>query len=571
MGFQRIAVSVACLCLLACSTQASSKSPDAKDSSAAAKPVKLDILWVIDGTPSVCRDQRYLTEGFPGFIADLQKAGIVDVQMAVTTVQQIADIDKTGPDAIVNVGQFMHEAAKMFPPNCIEFQLMPCGGDTPCRQACAGDAACMQACADAQCTQKFDFSFNVNPLSSMCPASGTATFGDPPLAGTDWHCSAALPQYIQNDNCSINSLCRKHCTTNQECRDLFEPDVPKDQQRMICYVPGGTTVEKAGCMVPPATNDCPPPDQLPAVLDQAHLDLFHCNAMVGSSYTQEAQFWGGFRAAWMALDPNGPNCPHAADGKPTDACQFKQLVRDDALLLLVFMSDEDDCSVDLNISLDISTADKKHALYGDGVNKGLLPKDDMFRCELLGDAVGGNQALNDGYCEYRKWKDPSVLCASDCRGKTGADWDACMVPVTAMAKDKGFTHIDKRFAPVSTFVQLFRTLKPDPSHVLVAAITGDALPMAPTATTDDGKQAQVAEQMRWDEAAYYRSVIHNVAQMQAPSICTGKASGPVGFGSRYIQLAQALGKRGTVANLCAGSSMAPAFQAIAGLIRQAMP
>ena len=578
MNIHRIAVLLFGVCVLACGSSANSSSTDtaaaktdAKDGSVAAKLVKLDFLWVIDQSPSMCQEQRDLTKGFDNFIADLQKAGIADVQMAVVTVQQIADIDKTQPGAVQAVGQFMHEATTTFPPNCMERDAVPCGGQTACSQACAGDAACVQACADAQCTEKFDFTYAVNPLSSMCPASGTASFGDPAPTGTDWHCNVVQQQYLQNDNCSTNSSCWKHCTTDQECRDLYEPDVPKAQQRSVCYVPGGTIVDKAGCMFPPDTADCPSANKLPPVLDKDHQNLFHCNAMVGASQTQESKFEGGFRAAWMALDPNGPNCPHGADGKPTADCQYKQLVRDDALLVLVFVSNDDDCSVDLNISLDISTKASKDALYGDGVTKGLLPKDDMFKCQQLGDAVGGNQALNDGVCEYKKSFDPSILCASDCRGKTGADFDACMVPVNAMAKAKGFARVDSRFAPVSTFVQLFQSLKTDPSHVLVASITGDALPIAATATTDEGKLAQIAEQMKWDEISYYKSVIHNVAQGQAPYICAAPDGATSGYGSRYVQLAQAFGKRGTVANLCAGETLASGFQAINKLIGQTAP
>ena len=533
-------------------------------------PVKLDFLWVIDQSPSMCQEQRDLTKGFGDFIANLQKVGGIDAQMAVVTVQQIADIDKTQAGAVKAVGQFMHEAAKTFPPNCIEQLRAPCGGGTDCAKACATDtstaAACIQNCADAQCTQSFSYTYNTTPLSSMCPVSGTETYNTPPPAGADWRCYTVPPLYTQNDNCSYNSYCWKHCTTNQECRDLYEPTVSKDKQRMICYVPGGTTVEKAGCMFPPDTSDCPTADKLPAVLDQAHLNLFHCNAMVGASQTQESKFEGGFRSAWMALDPNGANCPHDASGKPTSACQYKQLVRDGAYLIIVFVSDDDECSVNLNVDLDISTAAKKAALYGDGVNKGYLPKDDMFKCQQLGDAIAGNSSLNEGYCEYRKSKDPAILCPSDCRGKTGVEYTTCMVPVNAMAVAKGFRRTDARFAPVSEFVNRFKSLKSDPSHVLVASITGDALPIAATSTTDEGKVAQILDQQHWDQVTYFRSLIHNVASGQSPYICAGGTRGTSGYGSRYIQLARAFGSNGVNASICSGSDFGPALSQIADLI-----
>ena len=151
MNIHRIAVLLFGVCILACGSSASSSSSDAaaaktdaKDGSVAAKLVKLDFLWVIDQSPSMCQEQRALTKGVDDFIANLQKAGIADVQMAVVTVQQIADLDKTQPGAVQAVGQFMHAAATTFPPNCMAQNRVPCGGDTPCSQACAGDAVCIQ-------------------------------------------------------------------------------------------------------------------------------------------------------------------------------------------------------------------------------------------------------------------------------------------------------------------------------------------------------------------------------------------------------------------------------------------
>jgi len=598
-------------------------------------PVKLDFLWVIDQSPSMCQEQLDLTRGFGDFISKLQQVGGIDAQMAVITVQQIADIDKTQPGAVKAVGQFMHEAAKTFPPNCIAQTRSPCGSKPDCSTKCVnqdcmtecatkncmdkdakgnplstGDcsdptsakcascragkgcwklctnAQCAQACADQECMSPFSFTFPSTPLSSLCPAepaqSYTPAFDPATPAGQDWRCkgpsssdmSPPLDKYVANDNCSFNSYCWKHCdvtkagqaAADQECRNMYEPNVPKDKQRMVCYVPGSTTNESAGCMFPPDTGDCPPPDLLPPVLDNKHLNLFHCNAMVGASQTQESSFEGGFRAAWMALDPNGPNCQHDASGKPTAACQYKQLVRDGAYLIVVFVSNDDECSVNLNSSLDISTKALKDKLYGNGADiVGWLPKDDMKKCQQLGDAVGGNEALNEGYCEYRKSKDPSILCPSNCRGKTGADWDACMVPVRAMAVAKGFRRVDARFAPVSEFVNRFKSLKPDPSHVLVASITGDALPVAATATTDEGKAAQVRDQQRWDQATYFRSLIRNVANGQSPYICAGAKGGTSGFGSRYIQLAQGFGANGLVESIC-GVDFAPALNSIADLI-----
>ena len=76
--------------------------------------VKLDFLWVIDHSPSMCQEQRDLAKGFEQFITKLQSIGTIDAQMAVVTVQQAQD-----KSDIRVIGRFKHEPATSFPPNCI--------------------------------------------------------------------------------------------------------------------------------------------------------------------------------------------------------------------------------------------------------------------------------------------------------------------------------------------------------------------------------------------------------------------------------------------------------------------
>lgn len=539
------------------------------DKLSADDPVKLDFLWVIDHSPSMCQEQRDLAKGFNQFITRLQSLGSIDARMAVVTVQQTPD--KT--DVRV-VGRFKHEPAKAFPPNCMERVRMHCSTNSHCAAT------------------PHSFQFPVATDSSLCEPV-TQSVSLPFTTGT-WACktSTADVKTLTNQNCSINSTCEAKCkdiTNHKDCRALFEPNVPADQQRIRCVVPGGgTSTDQAGCMYPPDTDKCPPPDQIPAVLDSKQLGLFNCIATVGAAQTQESSFEGGFRSAWVALDPKGPNCDYGAcvqhlrtccvDGgewcktdkndakcakdtaemceplKNPANCQAKQLLRDDAYLVIVFVSDDDDCSMPLHLN---------------PLDKGTITKEVWQRCQVFGDELAGNVALNEGNCEFRRGKNADQFCPSDCLagsktkdvgGKLkcpngcpdgGPEQAACLAKVDAAYK--GFEKRTNQFAAVGEFVNRFKGIKNDPARVIVASIVGD------TVTTKG------ALQEHRDRVTFYASAFKDIAPGQTPYVCQG-SRGEAGYGSRYVQLAEAFRDNGVVQNICKGSDFGPALENIATTI-----
>lgn len=291
-------------------------------------PIKLDFLWVIDHSPSMCQQQVELAKGFNDFITALQTLGQIDAQMAVVTVQQVADVGSQGN--IKKIGQFNRRAETVFPPNCIERVRMPCVSDDQCYSKSgfdykftAGQAQDAKGSCSSLCPQLPDAKgpyekHYENTLATQAPDA---------MSKKDWKCKASSVTYVSNDNCSVNSYCWKHCTSgpteaqkaagDKECRDLYEKDVPADKQRIKCFVPGGSTFEAAGCQFPPVTNDCPinpatgKPDDLPAVLTQKNLDLFHCIATVGASSTQEAALKAVYGLPGTRWTQAGPIAPTA--------------------------------------------------------------------------------------------------------------------------------------------------------------------------------------------------------------------------------------------------------------------
>lgn len=536
------------------------------------KPVKLDFLWVIDHSPSMCQEQRDLAAAFSTFATTLQSLGAIDAQMAVVSVQQVPDkVD------IKVVGRFMHRAATIFPPNCFERVVKPCLNNN-------------------ECTASQPFAFPVTTDTSLCQKKDNWVN---PYVGGEWECKRPnSANLISNLNCSVNSQCIAKCTTDADCRAIFEPKVPAAKQRSICKNIAG----QQGCMFPPDTATCPTSDKLPGVLTNQNLNLFRCNATLGAASTQEASFEGGFRSAWTALDPKGPNCDYDACVKSLRACcdatpkknwcsttkaagckpdwcekdfnqikcdkdkkqwceplkdkkncQATKLMRDDAYLVIVFISDDDDCSMHLDLN---------------PLNKSVILREVWQRCQTYGDSHSGNKELSAGYCEYRRKKNPDIFCDSDCvagaqiKDKSGKlkcpngckdgspEQAACLVK--ADKDTKTYTKTGYQFAPVSEFVNRFKSLKADPSRVIVASISGD--------TAASGKSAER------DRVNYYNSMLRDQGPGQVPYVCRSNKRGEAGYGSRYVQLASAFRENGVVQNICQGADFGPALNSIATTI-----
>lgn len=512
------------------------------------EPIKLDFLWVIDHSPSMCQEQRDLTAGFSKFIEGLQAAGQVDAQMAVVTVAQLPDREPSTA-IVTKVGQFMKKPATTFPPGCRERT----------RRGCL---------TDADCTQPFTANWVLkDPLSSMCAPDSRQ---EQPLAGNpgDWTCAASTAAFaLTNHNCSINSVCRYTCASTEECVNMFGPGAK-------CVQPGGGDIVKgpgvatAGCIFDPDTVDCPPANELPPVLRQSEplpqkyqtdpnrvrtqLDWFKCIATVGTGQSPEASFEGGLRSAWMALDPNGPNCPKDASGKPQADCQYRQLVRDDAYLIIVVVSDDDDCSVRLDLPLSYGTQEEVKQ------TQGFIPIDMWNVCQVRGDMQAANQELNEGNCVYRKMNDKNLVCPSDCRAVTAGTPEHAECLAKAEIAMAGSRKYDARYAPVNEFVNRFRSLKSDPARVIFATITGDSL-------ANGGTPVETKAIQQNDRVAYYRSMLRDIGPGQAPYICEG-ARGESGYGSRYMEVAKAFGDNGRISNICAGSDFSLALNSISELI-----
>lgn len=242
--------------------------------------IKIDFLWVIDNSTSMCEEQVALTRNFSKFTETLQGSVNIDARVAVTTMDM--QCDTANPNINSSKGVFSQKAATGFPPSCFAKVISQCEEDSECN-----------------------------------------TLGD---VG-QWKCKPHLTSStcMVNPNGTVNTFCQRQCLSDQECQDKFgDPDY-------ICAKPSGNP-DDYGCLLPPPTNGCPA--QMPAFLEGDNLDLFECLATVGVNQLKCFKYEQGLNAALDALDVTGPNPDQA-----------KAFLRDDAYLVIIFVSDEDDCSV----------------------------------------------------------------------------------------------------------------------------------------------------------------------------------------------------------------------------------
>jgi hypothetical protein len=202
--------------------------------------------------------------------------------MAVVTTDALTDTES---------GRFHCALPPPFPPNCLEEIVYPC-------------------LSDDDCTGEF---------------------------GPDWVCKKPPlgVQYQTNANGSLNSTCRYKCTDDAGCMDAFSQDPSEVFQ---CIKPGGDP-DAAGCLQPPNVADCP--TDLPCVVSTADgtLDELACTLVVGALQDKNPQLEQGLKAAVWALASDNASCA------PNNVEQAEAFLRPDAHVLVVFVSDEDDCSL----------------------------------------------------------------------------------------------------------------------------------------------------------------------------------------------------------------------------------
>jgi hypothetical protein len=340
--------------------------PDAADIPQTPSSLKLDLVWVIDDSTTLCQEQANVGRTFERFLSGLRASGrVVDLRTAVVRT------DVLSGRAQFNAEPRLHGAA------CRVRSVKPC----------LTHAECISSEHD-------------HPPLPEAPGQST------------WNCSWSQtdPKWMMTENGSVATRCSLICDSDEACHAVYGPDYS-------CRPEGGL-VSEPGCWLPPT----PCPSLLPSVIQvDAEIDnafLFECVAQVGTGSSYTADLEQGLNAALLSIEPSGPN-----------AEQSQAILREDAALLVVFLSDEDDCSLKRDCLIDSSTGTWKDAI----LSESCLGRGQYHRCAFVGDTTAGGPLVS-----------------------------------------------------VSEYADAFRALKKDSSKVLVAAIVGDS-----QKTTDADRETDI--------------------------------------------------------------------------------
>ena len=312
----------------------------------------IDVLWVVDNSSSMCEEQASLTSHFDTFIDGL--AGL-DASFHIAVVA--TEVDPARPQV---AGRFRYEPARINSQHCVSY--VACTRDEHCGvggclcgvpwlRRCAAD----QGCEAGEACVGYDL-----------PAGGASALRHcSPACADDGDCqdvaASRRTSYCDGGRCRVRAcLGDVECPAGQVCL----PSGPDDGALSFCrrFRDPGIVCNRPGelgapCPVdsrcgadgrcepvgfcPPQTCDCPTsldpviefgPDAAGGEPDfEALRHHFRCVALLG---TDGSSYEKGLEAAERALTP-----PLAAAGGPNDG-----FLRDDAYLVVVFLSDENDCS-----------------------------------------------------------------------------------------------------------------------------------------------------------------------------------------------------------------------------------
>jgi hypothetical protein len=535
----------AALGLHACSTDDAGVDADTRSEAVAEVPaplpVKLDVLLVIDDTGGMCWWQMALTEGVESFLARLGQVSR-DVRVAVTTT----DVRSEGFRGTFRTGH-----ASEYGPACQVNRPKECTTDAQCAGLEAAD-------------------------------------------GPGWECTwEGKPIALTvNDNGSLNSSCHKTCTTDDECTAVFG-----DLFHCSVETPGAV-----GCRAAPPVEGCP--ETLGPVLTGTDIAGLRCLVNVGDTGTPEKNLEGGLKAALLALDrgndpctspsPNvcrlftperlsiyAADCPerlaacgeHLSPGEP-------DFLRDDAWLLVVFASNEDDCSDRDDNPFSLNDT-KLCAFKGEQ----LLPLPDVVQslkalktdpahvivAGLVGDAVigGTRSCLVSDRCLVERTLDecrcyaaggdragcPAVLATGTpdalCNGQglTGAEANdelayrlACLDACLGRAS----------YNPAHTCSKLVDEFAPTPEGS--EPLTVGCGCYAAEHRGSEACQAAFADEPTYrvgcERACFHAAKLTSTVQPNtAPGICEGVGTF-ADLGTRYLSVLEAFGDHGLGASLC---------------------
>lgn len=355
------------------------------------KVIKIDFLWLIDNSSSMCQEQNSLAVNFQKFTQKLSDFSNMDMRLAVTTTDIYSDDKK---------GCFMHSPAKQYPPACEVNVYRECYDDTTC-----------------------------DDLKNQY--------------GPDWVCKK--PQQLAkvlNNNGSVNSYCHKGCSEDKQCSDYFDPDY-------ICNTAPGNE----GCLKPPQTTGCPDAAALPTVLDNSNKQYFHCIATVGADQSKAANLESGIKAVWLALSKSEDIC----DTNNCNVCDLYPKIKIDKKINYI-----NGLLPELDKAIQSSGDSGKKDYYTKVKNYYKTCLTRIQKCKYFVNPIESNFLRDDAYLVIIFISDENDCSPDDGKSFTFEQTKTCSFDTNTLA-------------PVKKYINRFKTLKDDPSKLILVGLFGDAL------------------------------------------------------------------------------------------------
>ncbi|MBM4387070.1 MAG: hypothetical protein FJ088_04985 [Deltaproteobacteria bacterium] len=564
---------------------------DFKDKS---NPSKIDILWVVDDSPSMCQEQQSLADSFFVFMNILNKYAAIDARIAVTTSDMCPKANNG------NRGKFVYQPAKSFPPSCFEKRALMCTSDSHCNNALGGSTWRCKMPTQA----KFIYSCDCPKDFADCPKPQT---GDPKLIVINSECTfgcskedptqcvykfgkpSGCDKTCEGGSCSVEK-CDANFHDPAGCDAACNGDLNCQEKCALSYIEGSKCADvcdeasqaecEAKCVATKFGDN----------FDTLGGDPFSCSMMC-SSYScvdQCITLFGKpqYRCVWPGSDQSQSGCLRPP---PTRYCPkvgpkvldmsvaeeyYKQwkdgnwkgipdlagLTEDEAKKkIFEFLFS---CMASVGAVQNICSNQEQplraawHALDSSGENadqaKAFLRPDAYLLIIFVGDEddcssdEGTVSADNQGRC--------TCLCDEDlcdifgrCSSETGRNCD-----LPGVGKKVGPLHT------IYSYVNKFKSLKKDPAMVLVASITGDVQPKTNTTPGDDTDAARKRyQQCKCDATNPYAASTYSCLSKQ------GKAD----LGMRLMKFVESFGAGyGQTSNICSDTGFEDALENIAGII-----
>jgi len=583
-------------------------------------PAKLDIVWVIDDSPSMCQEQQSLAASFDTFLSVFQEFAAIDMRLAVTTTNVCA-ADKAGAIR----GKFVYQPAEAFPPECVQKRVFPCLADEECQKNPALPDKANWVCESKPAQYLYtcdkppgygtdDYPGDIlHTVNSICrykcdregaPATCARVFGEPEGCTGTCEPDCSIPACQADTSLTTANSCGVLCAVGADC-DAKCNDILKDaaQCQEICALEPEKCFPRCAEIVkaPDCSNICEPGWNCVETCEAYLFDTvkcgevcsagdcfdtcandafskqdFLCSMVCDGSYSCNDKCTAEFGdASYRCLYPGGDQTRAGCVLPPATAwCPANGPTMLDAEVAdryfddwknLKWAGNPDWQGLDHDTVRDLIFEQLFICMASVGAQQNICGSQEqgLLAAWMALDRNGENGAQAASFL-----RDDAFLLIifvsdeDDCSSVTKipaieAGQCACKADTNGCTPDGKCDAADGPLYPASTFINRLKSVKPDPAQVVVAAIVGDVVP---------GSETSPHTELLEIRDRFYECKCDKGQYAPFTYGCLS-AQGKADIGNRYMQVAAGFGTRyGQVSNICDDQGLDGALTEIANLV-----